>query len=74
MQTGRVEGEVKRYFTDHRYGFLVTDDGETFFFREREWKIPIKPVRGLRVEFTPIEVDKGMRAVNITRIYRKKEK
>ncbi len=70
---GRIEGEVKRFLKDYRYGFLIDDNGELYFFREREWKVPIKPVRGLRVEFTPIEVEKGMRAVDIRRVYRKEK-
>ena len=70
----RKEGVVKSHSRQHGYGFLIDDAGEMFFFHNTQWGLPIPPVKGLRVEFTPTETDKGMRAEDIGRIYRKKEK
>ena len=71
---GRIEGVVKSHSKQHGYGFLIDDKGEIYFFHNTQWEVPIPPVQGLRVEFTPVETRKGMRAVKIGRIYRKKEK
>lgn len=71
---GRIEGVVKSHSKQHGYGFLLGETGEMFFFHNTQWELPIPPVKGLRVEFEPIETDKGMRATHIGRIYRRKEK
>lgn len=71
---GRIEGNVKSHSRKHGYGFLVDDKGEIYFFHNTQWELPIQPAQGLRVEFTPVETPKGMRAAKIGRIYRKKEK
>ena len=71
---GRIEGIVKSHSKQHGYGFLIDDKGEIYFFHNTQWELPIAPVKGLRVEFTPYETTKGMRAKAIGRIYRKKEK
>ena len=68
----RIEGNVKSHSKQHGYGFLIDDNGEIYFFHNTQWNVPIPPVQGLRVEFEPKETEKGMRAVNIGRIYRKK--
>lgn len=69
----RIEGEVIS-FTPRHYGFLKGDDGEIFYFDAKEVHLPFKPVKGLRVEFSPIKTDKGMRATNIGRIFKKEKK
>ena len=71
---GRIEGIVKSHSKKHGYGFLIDDNGEIYFFHNTQWELPIPPVQGLRVEFTPVENEKGMRATKIGRIYRRKEK
>ena len=70
----RIEGIVKSHSKQHGYGFLVDDKGETYFFHNTQWDLPIPPVQGLRVEFEPVQTQRGMKAFNIGRIYRKKEK
>lgn len=71
---GRIEGVVKSHSRQHGYGFLVDDKDEMYFFHNTEWDLPIPPCQGLRVEFEPVETEKGRRAVKIGRIYRRKEK
>lgn len=71
---GRIEGVVKSHSKQHGYGFLIDDKGEIYFFHNTQWNLPIPPVKGLRVEFEPYETQKGMRAKDIGRIYRRKEK
>ena len=70
---GRIEGVVKSHSKKHGYGFLVADDGEMFFFHNTQWGVAIPPVQGLRVEFEPYQSDKGMRALDIGMIHRRKE-
>ena len=67
----RIEGIVKSHSKQNGYGFLIDDAGEIYFFHNTQWDLPIPPVKGLRVEFEPVETDKGMRAHNIGRRYRK---
>jgi len=70
---GRIEGTVKSHSRQHGYGFLLDDNGEMYFFHNTQWDLPIPPCQGLRVEFEPVQTDKGMRATKIGRIYRKKK-
>lgn len=69
---GRIEGVVKSHSKQHGYGFIVADDGEMYFFHNTQWGVKIPPVQGLRVEFEPVITEKGARALNIGRIYRRK--
>ena len=68
----RIEGVVKSHSKQHGYGFLVDDVGEMYFFHNTQWNVPIPPCQGLRVEFEPVITEKGSRAINIGRIYRRK--
>jgi len=68
----RIEGIVKSHSKQHGYGFLIDDAGEIYFFHNTQWGVPIPPVKGLRVEFTPVDTEKGRRATEIGRIRRKK--
>ena len=70
----RIEGIVKSHSRQHGYGFLIDDNDEIYFFHNTQWELPIPPAKGLRVEFEPVQSEKGMRATKIGRIYRKKEK
>ena len=68
----RIEGIVKSHSKQHGYGFLLDDKGEMYFFHNTQWNVPIPPVKGLRVEFEPVQTEQGMRATDIGRIRRKK--
>lgn len=65
-----MRGTVKSFNPTNRYGFIEAETGEIHFFHATEWHLPIKPQKNLIVEFTPIEVEKGMRATNIQRARR----
>lgn len=69
----RIEGVVKSHSRQHGYGFLVDEAGEMYFFHNTQWNVPIPPVKGLRVEFTPKETEKGRRATDIGRIHRREK-
>lgn len=63
-----MEGKVKSFSPKHGYGFLIGDSDEIFFFHAREWESRTRPLRGMRVAFTPTVTEKGMRATNIRRL------
>ena len=65
-----MRGTVKSFNPTNRYGFIESETGEIHFFYATEWHLILKPKKGLAVEFTPVEVEKGMRATNIQRIRR----
>lgn len=62
-----MTGTVKSYSPATQYGFIEGDTGEIFFFLKTEWKFIAKPKPNMRVEFIPIEHEKGMRATDIRR-------
>jgi len=66
-----MKGTVKSFNPTNRYGFIESETGEIHFFHATEWHMILKPKKGMTVEFTPVEVEKGMRATNIQRIRRK---
>ena len=68
-----MNGKVKSYSSATQYGFIEGAANEIFFFLKTEWHLPIKPKPGLKVEFTPIEVEKGRRATNIQRARRRND-
>ena len=67
----RKEGEVKSFIPRH-YGFLEDEAGEIFYFDAREVHVPYRLQKGIRVDFQPMQTEKGMRAVDIQMVRRRK--
>ena len=67
----RKEGTVQS-FTPKHYGFLKDDNDEIFFFDAREVHVPYRLQKGIRVDFQPMQTEKGMRAVDIQMVRRRK--
>lgn len=65
-----MRGTVRSFNSKNRYGFIESETGEIHYFHATEWHLILKPKKGLVVEFTPVEFEKGMRATNIQRIRR----
>lgn len=68
-----MRGMVKSFNFRNRYGFIESETGDTHFFYATEWHIKLKPKKGLNVEFTPVEVEKGKRATNIRLIWKRRK-
>ena len=66
-----MKGKVKSFSPATLYGFITNESDEMFFFLKTEWHLPIKPQKGLLVEFTPVEHEKGRRATDIQMARRK---
>ena len=60
-----MQGTVKSYSSATMYGFITNDSDEMFFFLKSEWHLPMKPQKGLLVEFKPVDTEKGRRATDI---------
>lgn len=58
-----MKGRVKS-FTPRHYGF-ITVDNKDYKFTYKDWTLRLPPVEGFRVEFDPVETDKGLQATNI---------
>ena len=59
-----MEGRVKSYDNSHRYGFITVCDTD-YRFTRKDWGLRLPITTGLKVEFTPITTEKGMRAEDI---------
>lgn len=59
-----MTGTVKSYNPSTRYGF-ITDGDVDYRFHNNDWGLRLPPVKGMIVEFLPVETEKGMRAEGV---------
>ena len=59
-----MTGEVKSFDRSHRYGFITVSDMD-YRFTRKDWGLRLPPTKGMMVEFTPTNTEKGMRAEDI---------
>jgi len=62
-----MTGKVKSYNPSTRYGF-ITSGNVDFRFHNNDWNLRLPPARGMRVAFTQVETEKGMRAENVRNV------
>lgn len=63
-----MKGRIKSFSPKHGYGFIVTEDGEEYFFHVLQWQGHEPPSTGQWVLFNTIETRKGIRAKNVRSI------
>lgn len=68
-----VEGTVKFFNRTKNYGFIIGDDGKTYFVHGTGLKDGVQIDEGDRVSFTGSEGDKGPKAEDVEKIEAKKE-
>jgi cold shock CspA family protein len=64
-----MKGKLVRYFEDKGYGFLQTEDKQFYFLHISQVQDEDEIQVGDRFSFEPKETDRGLQAVNCTRIY-----
>lgn len=65
-----MQGSVKRFNKAKGFGFITNDEGQDYFFHFSELEMEgFKTIGvGKRVEFNPVETDRGLQAHNIQKI------
>ncbi|MBW2963982.1 cold shock domain-containing protein [Candidatus Woesearchaeota archaeon] len=60
-----MEGTVKWFRTEKGYGFITGEDGKDYFVHHKQVPQGVELEQGQKVEFEPVETDKGVQAQNI---------
>ena len=60
-----MEGTIKFYNYEKRFGFITADDGKEIFFHQTGLKPGVNVKEGDRVSFEVVEGDRGAKAENI---------
>ncbi len=63
-----VEGTVKFYNEVKRFGFIAGDDGKEYFVHESGLKEGTRIREGDKVNFEPVEGEKGLKAEQVEKI------
>jgi cold shock CspA family protein len=64
----RTYGRLRNFVDDKYFGFLIGDDGETYFVHGNELAksgINVPPQAGSRFSFDAEKTEKGFRAANV---------
>jgi cold shock CspA family protein len=64
----RLTGKVTRYFPERAFGFILADDGQSYFLHVSQIQDDDPIQVGDRFSFQPKSTEKGLVAVNCTRI------
>ena len=60
-----MEGNVKFYNRDKRFGFITADDGKEYFFHQSGLEPGTNVRENDRVSFEVVEGDRGPKAENV---------
>ncbi len=63
-----VEGTVKFFNADKRFGFIAGDDGKEYFVHESALKAGTSITKDDKVSFKPAQGDKGLKAEDVEKI------
>ena len=60
-----MNGRIKIYNSDKKFGFILGEDGNDYFFHISNVKFINKPVEGAMVEFEPEQGERGLVGKNV---------